>query len=102
MEQINSKNFDEITKHEGLNIVMFSAPWCGSCSAMKPQLNRFNDDNQSFNIYEISVDDDSDFAMNLGVRSLPAFGFYKEGRQLELKSGYNYMSLKRRIQELID
>lgn len=77
------KDIDASTYHEaiseGLKLVKFWAPWCSSCIAMGPILKKVQEQIPSIDVIKMNVDDAVEFAMGLGVSSLPALHLFKDG-----------------------
>jgi thioredoxin 1 len=63
-----------------LDILYFSAPWCGPCRAMKPAIDKFEEtlDTTKVKIIRVDVDKDSDLVSLYDVQSVPTFVFVKD------------------------
>jgi thioredoxin 1 len=69
-------------------LVDFSAEWCGPCKAMAPVLKNVAKSLQDkARIIKIDVDKNQGLSQKLGIRGVPTFMIYKEGKMLWRKSG---------------
>ena len=80
--ELTSENFDVIK--EGVALVDFWAPWCGSCRMIAPIIEELaNDYEGKAKICKVNTDEAQDLAVQFGVRSIPTILFFKDG---ELKA----------------
>lgn len=78
----------------------FWAPWCGPCKVTKPILEDLEKTYAGQVKFEfINVDEESEKAVNYGIRSIPTLIFEKEGMVLEKIIG---ASPKNKLVELIE
>ena len=54
-------------------ILYFSADWCNPCKAMKPIIEKFEQDNTDVSIIKIDADDNHSIVSEYEVRSIPTF-----------------------------
>lgn len=59
------------------------ATWCGPCKAIAPKVAQFSESYPQVKFYQIDVDEVSELAAELGIRAMPSFLFYKDGKRLE-------------------
>ena len=80
-------------------VVMFSAPWCGPCKAIKPALERLTSE---VNICCVNVEDFHDPTNKYikYVQSLPTFLAYKNGLIFNFFSGANLAVIQSNIANL--
>jgi thioredoxin 1 len=68
-------------------IVDMYADWCGPCRVLGPIVERasqkLEESGSSVNVYKYNIEDDKDFAMELGVRSIPTIKSFKNGEQVK-------------------
>jgi|SRR5210317_2184779 thioredoxin 1 len=69
MKTIDEKEFNDLISN-GTTVVQFSASWCGPCKTLTKTIENNKD---SFNnpIYKIDIDDNSQLATALGIKSVP-------------------------------
>jgi thioredoxin 1 len=72
-----------------MNILYFSATWCGPCKAIKPKFEKFVEQmGDRVSVAHIDVDSDTRTSL-YSVRSVPTFVFLKDGKEVERVVGGN-------------
>jgi len=66
---------------KGRVIVDFWAPWCGPCKMQKPQMEKFDKEQDEVDVVMINVDEHSDIAQKYGVRSIPTILYLEDGEE---------------------
>ena len=87
---VNDKTLTEITA-TGITLVDFWAEWCGPCKAMGPIIEELAaelaNDPIPIRVVKANIDETPATARAAGVRSVPAFAVYKDGKQVAVKTG---------------
>ena len=73
-----------------INVIYFSAPWCGPCRTFGPVMEKvaehFNE-NDLVEITKVNADEDPDTAALHGIRSIPALVYLKAGETVHQSVG---------------
>lgn len=64
-----------------IEVLKFSASWCGPCKALSSILKDVE------NIKEIDVDENRDLAIENNVRNVPTLVFLKDGKEVKRSTG---------------
>jgi len=81
-------------------LVDFWAPWCGPCRMIAPVVEELSKENQgTFKIGKVNIDDNPDVAMNYNVSSIPTLMIFKGGQVVERFVG---VQPKSRLQQASD
>jgi thioredoxin 1 len=72
-----------------IEILYFSAPWCGPCKAMKPAIDKFETtlDTSKVKITRVNIDEEKELTLNYKIQSVPTFVFVKDSVTLEVLVG---------------
>ena len=90
---VNDTNFEELVLNAGKPaMVDFWAEWCGPCKRLSPELDKLAAAHSELIIGKIDVTgNDSELiniAVSLGVDTIPALFYYKEGKLAKKLLGY--------------
>jgi thioredoxin 1 len=82
-------------------VIDFYAEWCGPCKAMKPVLQELDEDMPDVDVLKIDIDENQKVAREHGIRAVPTFKLYHEGRIQSLGQGFQN-DLNDKIRELVE
>jgi thioredoxin len=86
--EISGKDLQEKIDNGGKIIVEFWAPWCGPCRMMKPVFEKVASENTTeVQLYTMDIDSNREFALSLGVRSIPTIKVFNNKELKETKVG---------------
>ena len=81
-------DFEKLIKeHKDIpTFVIFNATWCGSCKALKPQLQK-RCQNNKFNFISVDADENPDLSEKFEVQAIPYVVVYVKGERVFEFSG---------------
>ncbi|MEE1027013.1 MAG: thioredoxin [Acutalibacteraceae bacterium] len=80
---VSKSNFEQIKSSEKTVLLDFYADWCGPCRMVSPLVDEIAEENPSYLVGKINVDDEPELAEEFGVVSIPTLVVMKNG---EIKS----------------
>jgi len=79
---------------EGVHLVDFWAEWCSPCKMLTPVISELKEKyDGKAGIHKVNVDDNSELAKEMGIRSIPTVILFKDGQEMERISGAKEISL---------
>ena len=79
---------EELTNNSAqLNVLYFTASWCGPCKMIAPHVEQLADRNPNTNFYKIDVDEFEELTAEAGVSCMPTFLVYKNNAQVGMLEG---------------
>ena len=88
---LNEESFEKLTKQTAKPVLIdFWATWCGPCQKLGPDLEALAAECDDIIVGKVDVDSCPQIAIALGVNTIPALFFYRNG-QLE-KNFVGYMT----------
>ena len=86
--EITAIELQEKIKNGDKVIVEVFANWCGPCRMMKPVFEKVASENKTdVQMYTMDIEDNKDYAMSLGIKSIPSVKIFNEGKVVETKVG---------------
>lgn len=78
----------KLNEDKGVVLVEFYASWCPHCQKMMPVVADVKALLAgSANVYQFDIDENNEFANELGVSSIPTFIIFKNGEEMWRSSG---------------
>lgn len=86
MLEVNKDNFEaEVIGASGLVVVDFWGPSCEKCLALMPDMEALESKyRDKVKFAKLNIQGNRRLALSLGVRGLPAIGFFKDGQKVAL------------------
>ncbi|RHY23068.1 hypothetical protein DYB37_003094, partial [Aphanomyces astaci] len=69
-----------IARPDAKSVVYFTAAWCGPCKMISPIYANLSNKNEDISFVKVDVDELDHTAHVAGVRSMPTFQFYANGK----------------------
>ncbi|KAM4062677.1 thioredoxin domain-containing protein [Hirsutella rhossiliensis] len=99
--KITSKaQFDELIKQNPRVAVQAHAEWCGPCKAISPVFDKLSTSATGVTFARFDTDDVPDLSQEFGIRSIPAFFFFKDGNKESNIAGANPKALQEAVSSL--
>ncbi len=78
---LNKESFEKLTTQtEKAVLIDFWAEWCGPCQMLGPQLEELAAEHDDLIVGKVDVSEFGDLAAEMGVSSIPAMFFYRNGK----------------------
>lgn len=101
VELKTKKDYQDLISQNQYVAVQASATWCGPCKAISPLFAKHASEHSADSKYafaKFDTDDVPDLAMELGIRTVPAFFFFKDGDLDDKVGGANPGALKTAVE----
>ena len=86
MENLNNETYNDFIS-SGKVLVDVWADWCGPCKSMLPILEQLDNETDDLKVGKLDAGNELELARSLGVRAIPAFILYKDGKIIDKKTG---------------
>ena len=95
-----SKYNSLVKNNEKLVLIDFYADWCGPCKSMEPTIKRVAKEfSSSVAVYKVNIDKNPALATDMGIRSIPSFLLYRNGKIVWRQvGGQTYSQLKSNLE----
>lgn len=84
MKEISAIELKERLNNKETMVVDFFATWCGPCKMLSEELNKVESE---YPIYKVNVEEDVELSKLMGIRSVPAIKYIKEGEVVSTTIG---------------
>ena len=89
-----------VQSKDRINLIYFTASWCGPCKMMKPILDNFISKNSDkVSITKIDVDSNREAALSYQINSVPTFIVFKDG---VIKSRFSGAVSQSKLEEILN
>ena len=86
--EITAQELNEKIENGETLIVDFWASFCGPCKLLKPIFEKVSSENTTgVQMYTMDVENNREFAVSLGIRSVPTIKSFKDGEEVMNKVG---------------
>lgn len=87
--EVSQNEFEQkALQAQGLVLVDFSAPWCGPCRRMEPELEAAAKElSGQATFLKVNVDEAPDVATRFGVQGIPNLTFLRDGQVVDVAVG---------------
>jgi thioredoxin len=97
MENVTAEQVKELQSQGKKVLVDYWAKWCGPCKTLIPRLESFENDYPNIKFVKLDVDSEQQFAMSLGIRSVPTVMIFDGDKLVDRSSGVNDESYYKNI-----
>ena len=96
----NVSNYSELTNNSApLNVLYFTASWCGPCKMIAPHVESLAQKYPNVNFYKIDVDVFEELSASAEVECMPTFRLYKNNELVESLEGADANALTQLVQK---
>jgi len=91
--------FNDILAKNGVVVVDFHATWCGPCKVIAPTFEKLAGQYKQATFVKCDADRNQDIAQTQGVRAMPTFNIFKNGKKVSTVMGADARKLEAAIRE---
>ncbi|KAL8656821.1 MAG: hypothetical protein Q9226_002537 [Calogaya cf. arnoldii] len=92
-------DFDVAVADKSLMIIDCMATWCAPCKTIAPELIKLSNTHTAARFYKLDVEEVPDVAADLGVRAMPTFCIFKDGKQIDEVVGAHVEALEAKVKD---
>ena len=97
--KLSLENFEEeVLKSDKPVLVDFNAEWCGPCKMLAPIIEEIAEENDTYKICSLNVDEARDLAYTYEINSIPCLIIFKDGQEMSRSVGF---MTKEELKELL-
>lgn len=86
---LNTSDFNEKVKKEGVVVIDFFATWCGPCKMLGPVFEEVgNELSDKAGFYKVDIDESLEVANEYGIQSVPTMLVFKDGEVVDKSVGF--------------
>lgn len=89
MENVTADRVKELQLEGKKVLVDFWAKWCGPCKSLVPRLEAIENEYPNVTFVKVDVDENTDIALEMGIRSVPTVIVYDGETLINRSSGAN-------------
>jgi len=93
------EKYQAAIKENKVAVIDCHAVWCGPCKMIAPFFEKYSKEFANVAFFKLDVDEVPDVAAELGVRSMPTFIFFEEGKRYSEFVGANWRALEEHLKK---
>jgi thioredoxin 1 len=97
MENVTGEIVEGLLNGDQVVLVDYFAKWCGPCKMLMPRLSALQTEYPNAKFVSVDVDENTDHAIKMGIRSVPTVIIYKGSELIDRSSGANSDSFYKKI-----
>jgi thioredoxin len=97
MENVTSEQVKQLQAEGKKLLVDYWAKWCGPCKALIPRLEMLEAQYPDVKFVKVDVDENMDYALDLGIRTVPTIVVYNGETVVNRSLGANQDSFYKNI-----
>ena len=78
----SAEQFNQTISSNPVVVVDFHATWCGPCRMIAPKVEQFAKEYSAITFIKVDVDEVPEVAEKAGIRAMPTFQIFKDGKQV--------------------